>query len=130
QQRMKQQRRHAELDAACVELGVVQDVVDEREQVALATLDSLEVGALFWSQRTPEPHEQQLSISSNRVERCSQLMTHDGKELRLGGIRGFCRDARVELGPVMHGVVDGEGGAPGELHRELQVLLPVAASGL
>src|SRR6185436_4503688 len=72
-----------ELDFACFELREVQDVVDQRQQLFLASLNSLEIVALERGDRTAHAHLNQFGVSADRVERRSKLVRHRGEKFHL-----------------------------------------------
>src|SRR5688500_5759956 len=126
---MKRNERHRVLDTSGIELRIIEDVVDERQKVSLASLNALQVCALIRSERTSKTHQQKRGITSERVERCTQLVAHHGEELRLGGICSFRRTPCRELRLMMHRVVDSQCCPASELHREGKVTLGIPAPG-
>jgi hypothetical protein len=66
----------------------IEDVADEPREVLLALRDAPEVGPLLIGDRTTNTHLEKLHVPGDRIERRSQLVTHDGEELRLDPIRG------------------------------------------
>ena len=79
----QRERRHLELHPAGLDLGQVEHVVDEGEQVAARGEDVVEVLLLLLVDVAEHPIPQHLREAEDRVERCSQLVRHVREELRL-----------------------------------------------
>jgi hypothetical protein len=92
--------------AARLELGVVEHLVDQPQQVPLAALDAGQVLPLLLRHRPANPQLHQLGVPADRVEWGAQLVRHHRQELalcaarrlrlRTGGL-GF-RAGRLRLG--------------------------------
>jgi hypothetical protein len=89
------------LHLAGLDLGEVEDVGDEREQVLAGAVDALEIGDLLLATLGLGVLEQHLAVADDRVERRAQLVAHAGEELGLGEARAL----GAVLGPL--GVVLG-----------------------
>ncbi len=68
---------------ARLDLGQVEDVVDEREQVVARGEDVVEVLRLLLVDLAEHPFAQHLREADDRVQRRPQLVRHVGQELRL-----------------------------------------------
>ena len=77
---------HLELEAPGLDLGEVEDVVDDFEQGVAARADGLEILALFGLQRRVE---HQAAEADHGVHRRTDLVAHVGQELALGAIGGL-----------------------------------------
>ena len=66
-----------------LDLGQVEDVVDERQQVAAGGQDVVEVLLLLVVELAEQPLQQHLGEADDRVERRAQLVRHVGQELDL-----------------------------------------------
>ena len=78
-----------------IELGEVEDVVDQAEQVLAAAADALEVRALALRQGAADAHEQQVGVARDRIERRAQLVAHRGEERALRLVRRHRLHARL-----------------------------------
>jgi len=72
-----------ELHLAGLDLGQVQDVVDQPQQVLAGAVDLLEVGDEFFLAEVLGLLLEHLAVADDRVERGPQLMGHVGQELGL-----------------------------------------------
>ena len=106
----------AQVEAARLDLGQIEQVVDEREEVRAAATDRRQGVALHPAEIAPP--EQRLRVSEHGVERRAQLVAHVGEELALGAARHLgplARDrqlrralAHLGLQPIdQGGVLDG-----------------------
>lgn len=105
-----------QLHPAGLHLGVVEDVVDDRQQRLAGPIDRVHVFTLFAVQRG---FQQQLSHAQHAVHRRTDLVTHRGQELALGQGRRLGLVARVDqclLGRAFLGHVAHE-------HREVPLAL-------
>src|SRR6202043_479433 len=66
-----------------LQLGDVEQVVDQRQQVLSVLGNDVDVLALIAGQHAAVTFEQQLREPQDRVERRAQFMAHVGEELRL-----------------------------------------------
>ena len=108
-----------ERHAAGFDLGQVEDVVDQREQVLRRALNAIQAFFLPRRELAVDPVEHQRRVADERVDRRPQLVRHAGEELRLEPVR-LLQLARLPLEP---GVLLGEVGGGGlnavlELARE------------
>ena len=69
-----------ELDVAGLDLGQIEQVVDDRQQVLAVRLHGLELLPLLGGQRTAEPHQDRPGEPEHGVERRAQLVAHAGEE--------------------------------------------------
>src|SRR6266850_622299 len=69
-----------ELDLPCLNLGQIEQIVDQREQVLRAGLNSAELLVLIRVQRPGQLHEQRPGEADDRIERRAQLMAHGGEK--------------------------------------------------
>ncbi len=67
-------------------LGEIQDVVDEQQQAVPGLLEDLGIRALVGSQWRLL---QEIGHADDRIQRCSDLVTHAGEKVRLGLARGL-----------------------------------------
>ena len=130
------ERAHRHIDDVELHLGglearEVQDVVDDAEQVQLASLDAREVGLLRVGERSAQLHLQHVDVTSDRVEWSPQLVTHDREELCLRSV------GRVSGGPRLLGLaydaaklLVGEGQLVGELARFVGLVLELPGLAL
>src|SRR3989449_6340813 len=81
------ERARLELHAAGLDLREVEDVVDEREQMATRRHDVLKILFLFGVEFAEHPLEEDLREADDRVERGPQLVRHIRQELRLVAAR-------------------------------------------
>ena len=89
-ERLRQrERRDLELDLPGLDLGQVEDVVDEREQVVPGREDVLDVLVLLLVELAEELLAQHLREADDRVQRRPQLVRHVREELRLVPARGL-----------------------------------------
>ena len=72
-----------ERELAGLDLGEVEHVVDQAEQVAAVALDALEHGLRLLRRLAVDAVEDQLGVAEDGVERRAQLVAHVGEELRL-----------------------------------------------
>jgi hypothetical protein len=70
-----------------LELGEVQNVVDEAKQEPLVLMDATEVVALCFRHRTAQPHLEQLDVAGDRIQRRAELVAHVGDEFALRPVR-------------------------------------------
>jgi hypothetical protein len=87
QRRRQVEARQLELHAPGLDLGEVEDVVDEREQVAPGLVDVLQILGLLLVDLAEHALRQHLREADDRVERRPQLVRHVGEELRLVLVR-------------------------------------------
>src|SRR6202008_5116110 len=73
-------RLEAELDLAVFDLGEVEQIVDQREQVLAARLYRLQLLLLVGVERPRQLHQQRAGEADDRVERRAQLVAHGGEE--------------------------------------------------
>nr|GEU28476.1 hypothetical protein [Tanacetum cinerariifolium] len=102
-------RLHFERDLAGLDLGHVEDVVNQREQVARAGADGVELLVLLRGERAGKLHQQRARKADDGVERRAQLVRHVGDEgglhaARFGQFQVFQRDFAVD-GFQLAGVV-------------------------
>jgi hypothetical protein len=90
---------------AGLDLGEVEHVVDEPEQVVAARGEAGQVRALLLGERAGEPELEQLRVAEHGVDGRAQLVAHRGQEAALGLVgrlgraaRGFGGGARGALG--------------------------------
>ena len=110
------QRRHVEAlrrqgQPPGLDLGDVEHVVDEAEQVAGGGLDLAQVRQQFGLAEILQLLAEHLGIADHRRERRAQLVAHIGQELALREVGGFRRRAGVfdrRLGFLPRGDVDVE----------------------
>jgi hypothetical protein len=76
-----------------LEPRVVEHLVDEPEQVALAPLDAPEVVALRLGDGPADPQLEQLGVAADGVERRAQLVAHHRQELALRAVGPASRAA-------------------------------------
>ena len=102
---------------AGLDLGEVEDVVDEPEQVLAGGLDLLEVGDDVGMARGRRVLREHLAVAEDRVQRRAQLVAHVGEEraLRLAGLLG--------------GLVGLEGRLQGALDDGVLLLDPLVLGG-
>jgi hypothetical protein len=72
-----------ELELAGLDLGEVEDVVDQPEEVLAAPVDPPHHIAGLRGQVAVDPVDQELGVPQDRVERCAELVAHVGQELAL-----------------------------------------------
>ncbi len=77
------ERRHLQVHAPGLDLRQIEDVVDQREQVAPGLVDVLEIVGLLLVHLAEHALDQHLGETDDRVERRAQLVRHVGEELRL-----------------------------------------------
>ena len=80
---LQRERRELELDLPRFDLGEVEHVVDEREQVVSGGQDVVEVLRLLFVDIADHPLAQHLREADDRVQRRPQLVRHVGEEVRL-----------------------------------------------
>ena len=91
-----------QLHPAGLDLGEIQDVVDQREQVPAGGVDLLQVPAELGVPQVLRLLLQHLAVADDRVERGPELVTHAGQKLALGAVGGLRLLARPEqLGDVV-----------------------------
>ena len=88
-------RHEVDLDVARLEPREVQHVVDEPQQVPLASHDAAQVLPLLRLVGPADPHAQQLDVARDRVERRAELMAHRREKLGLRAVRLLRRLARA-----------------------------------
>lgn len=84
----KMEPRHVEFHPPRLDLGQIQDVVDERQQVFARGMDVLQVVVLFGVQFAEHPLQQNFGKAVDRIQRSAQFVTYVGEELALG--QGRC----------------------------------------
>ena len=72
-----------QLELARLDLGEVEHVIDQAEQMAAVALDPLEHGQRLLRRLAVDAVEDQLGVADDGVERGAQLVAHVGEELRL-----------------------------------------------
>ena len=77
------ERLRVEGQLAGLDLGQVEDLVDQSEQVAAAALDPAERRALLLVERPVHAGEERVGEAEDRVHRRSKLVAHAGEEARL-----------------------------------------------
>ena len=77
------ERRDVQLELARLDLGEVEDVVDQRQQVVSGREDVLDVLLLLLVEVAEHPLAQYLREPEDRVERGAELVGHVREELRL-----------------------------------------------
>ena len=92
---LQRERRDLELDLPGLDLGQVEDVVDQRQQVVARGEDVLEVLRLLLVELAEELLAEHLREADDRVQRRPQLVRHVGQELRLVPAR------RLELAALL-----------------------------
>ena len=100
----KGERVHLELDLSRLDLGEVEDVVDQREQMVPRRDDVVEVLRLLLVHRADHLVAQHLREADDRVQRRPQLVRHVGQELRLVPARRL--ELRVEAPELVVHPVD------------------------
>ena len=116
-----------QLQLARLDLGEVQDVVDDRQQGVTAAPDGLGVVALLGVQRGVE---QQAAHADDGVHRGADLVAHGGEEGRLGrrgGLRLVPGGVEVGLATGRQGALGGQG--PRHLVQALADLPQLRRSG-
>ena len=94
-QLMQIEHRAVELEAAGLELGIVENVVQHRMQALCRLLQRLGIAPL----RGVEPGvEQKLGHGDHRAERRAELVAHHGDQLGLGPVGGLSLYALLPLG--------------------------------
>src|SRR5207249_8384037 len=68
---------------ACVDLGQVENVVDQSEQMLAIMSYALEHSLDPIAERAINAVEQELRIAENRIQGCPELVAHIGEELHL-----------------------------------------------
>ena len=114
----KRERFLGQFELAGLDLGEVQDLVDERQQRARRLVDGVAIGLLLGCLRRIE---EQAGHAEDAVHRRADLVAHGGEKAALGAIGGFrlvARLAQLHLGAPLLGHV-----AADALHLE------VAAAG-
>ena len=124
------ERREVELHAAGLDLGQVEDVTEEGEQVPPGREDVLEVVLLALVEVTEHPLEQHLGEADDGVERGAQLVRHAREELRLVPARLGELDALPLELLVEAGVRQGDGRLAREGGEQLARLLAERPGGL
>jgi PAS domain S-box-containing protein len=80
----KARGRDVERDGrARLDLGEIEQIVDEREQMASTALNCTKLLFLLWRQRAGKLHQQRACEADDRIERRAQLMRHVRQELGL-----------------------------------------------
>ena len=130
------QRRRVELQLVGLDLGEVEDLVDQRQQRARRALDGVGIGALL-GRELGVAHQRR--HAEDAVHRRADLVAHGGQEARLGpvgGLRLLARLRQLGLGAAPLGNVAAETLHLGDRHRAGRngMLVPLeptrAASGL
>ena len=88
----RRERTRLEVELAGLDLGEVEDFLDQREQCVARGLCRLDVGGLLRGQRRVE---QQIGHAEDAVERRADLVRHRGEEPRLGTARRLGGVARL-----------------------------------
>ena len=112
-----------ERHAAGLNLGQVQDVVDQRQQVPAAGIDVVQIVGLFRRDRPDQAVADQLAETDDSVERRAQFVAHVGQELALQAIEF--------LQPIVGGaylfqqadVLNNDGEVVAERGEQLQIAL-------
>jgi hypothetical protein len=78
------------VDVPGLELGEVEDIVDEREESLLSAGDSPKRLSLCVGDGAMNAELEQLDLAADRVERRAELVAHDGKEIALRAVGGVC----------------------------------------
>ncbi len=78
-----------QLDLAGLDLGEVEDIVDQREQVIAGRANLIEVGEEIVVAAGTGPHLEQLAITEDRRQGRAQLVAHIRQERALGAAGGF-----------------------------------------
>jgi hypothetical protein len=73
-----------------IDLGEIENIVDEGEQMLLAAPDARDILRLISIQRAANAECQQLGVSTDGVERGAKLVAHAGEKLRLCLARRPC----------------------------------------
>jgi hypothetical protein len=126
---VKRELAHLELNPPCLELRKVEHIIDESKQVLLTPPHSPQVLELLVVHGSRDPVFEQLDVPRDRIQRCPQLVTHAGEELR------FCLVCILGLGTgcarflVQSRVLDGHDHASGEIFRDSKVAVIVATTG-
>ena len=77
-----------DLDLAGLDLGEIENVVDQVEQVLAAGMDGVEIfAALFLA--LGEAAAQHVGEADDRVHRRADFVAHAGQEFALGAVGGF-----------------------------------------
>src|SRR5256714_1236761 len=79
----ERERVDVELHPAGLDLGQIEDVVDQAEEMAARAEHVVEILGLLWVERPEHLLEEHLGEPNDRVERCSQLVRHRREELAL-----------------------------------------------
>ena len=74
---------------AGLDLGKVEDVIDQPQQMTAGTLDFLEVGDEVLLAAVGRVFLKDLAVADDGVERGAQFVAHIGQELALGPIGDF-----------------------------------------
>ena len=91
------QRMGRDVHAAGLDLGDVQQVVDQREQMGAGGMDVAGIVAIAFRADRPETFlGDDFGKAQNGVQRRAQLMAHIGQEGGLGGIGGFRLEALLQ----------------------------------
>ena len=83
-QRAESERTRIERELVGLDLGKVEDLLDQREQRLAGVARGLDVGGLLGRERRVE---QEVGHAEDAVERCANLVRHHGEEARLGAAR-------------------------------------------
>ena len=94
------ERGRGQLHAASLDLGQIQDIVDEREQVLTGCVDVLEVFILLVVELAEHPLDQHLREADDGIEGRAELMRHVGEKLRL------VATGRLELPALLFGLAE------------------------
>ena len=90
------ERRGPHLELARLDLGEVEHVVDEAEEVVPAPLDHVDARAVLVGEGLVAAEE--LGVAEDAVERCPELVAHLGEERALGTVGGLGAVARFGEG--------------------------------
>ena len=86
-------RLRVELDLSGFDLGEVEEVVDQKEQVLGARLDAAELLLLVAGEGPRQLHQERAGEADDGVERRAQFVAHAGQEPVLGQVRVLHLDA-------------------------------------
>jgi len=101
-QRGKREGPVLEVDPAGLDLGEVEQLLDQRQQRVAGGLHRLDVGGLLGGERRVE---QEPAHADDAVERGADLVRRHGEEARLGAVAEFGEVARLPPAPARLGAV-------------------------
>src|SRR6516164_1175818 len=113
-----------------LDLGQIEHVIDESEQVFAVGLKSFEYSKHLLGRLTISAVRHQFGVAEDGVERRAQLMAHIGKELRLVLARFFKLAALVLDFIEQANVLDGYARLVGEGGGQVDLLVGEGANGL